>query len=334
LNEGSVAAPAEGLSSRRRAGIAKPAAIALKLIVTGLCFWYISRRIDLSELARRAGAIDAVWAGAAVVAIAAQIPLIGLRWCAIIDALSNDREPIARRHVIAISAIGIFFGQVLPYAVGDTVRVLMLAQRGRDWRQALVSVLIDRGMGVVVLVAFGFVILLFPSALTALGGHRGVTLEVFGGLLAGFALGLVLAPRVAPLLERWPVLRWLGRLALATHDVLWRRAAGARIVLLAAAIHALTILSVWSTGMALGLSFSVVDAAVLFALMVAVSLIPFSFGGWGVREVAVMALLTANGLSAEQALFFSVCFGLVLVAGALPGAVVWATYSPARSPTS
>jgi glycosyltransferase 2 family protein len=100
---------------------------------------------------------------------------------------------------------------------------------------------------------------------------------------------------------------------------------------LAAAVHILTILSVWCTCRGLDLSFSLVDSAVRFILMVGVALLPFSFGGWGVREGAVVALLTSQGFPAEQALFFSVCFGVILVLGCMPGALVWAIYSPVRA---
>jgi hypothetical protein len=45
----------------------------------------------------------------------------------------------------------------------------------------------------------------------------------------------------------------------------------------------------------------------------------------------VTTLLQSHGVAAEKALFFSVSFGLVLVLAALPGAVVWAVYTPGRT---
>ena len=141
-------------------------------------------------------------------------------------------------------------------------------------------------------------------------------------------------PYVAPILVTRRFTRGIGKLACSAHDVLLRSRRGGTIILLATAIHVLTILSVWCIGRAVGLAFPVIDAAVLFTLIVAVSLIPVSIGGWGTREVAVVALLTTDGLSMEKALFFSVCFGLVLVSASLPGAFVWAVYSPARAARS
>jgi hypothetical protein len=71
-----------------------------------------------------------------------------------------------------------------------------------------------------------------------------------------------------------------------------------------------------------------VDAAVLFILMLGVALVPISIGGWGLRELAVVTLLASHGVPAEIALSLSLTFGIVFVLGAVPGALIWAIYSP------
>ena len=86
-------------------------------------------------------------------------------------------------------------------------------------------------------------------------------------------------------------------------------------------------LIIWLLGQAQGLALPVFDAAVLFVVMIGIALVPISIGGWGLREIAVVAVMGDYGLAPERALLFSVCFGLVLVAGALPGALVWLLYS-------
>ena len=66
------------------------------------------------------------------------------------------------------------------------MRAWLLVRLGCDWRKAVLSVIIDRGVGVGLLVALGFVILLLPAGLTALGEYRDVIVIVYGGvLLAG-----------------------------------------------------------------------------------------------------------------------------------------------------
>jgi hypothetical protein len=83
------------------------------------------------------------------------------------------------------------------------------------------------------------------------------------------------------------------------------------------------------------LALSVPDAALLFTVMIGVALVPISVSGWGLREVAVLSLLGHYGVAPERALLFSVCFGLTLALGSLPGALAWLLYSvPSPQPAA
>jgi glycosyltransferase 2 family protein len=88
-------------------------------------------------------------------------------------------------------------------------------------------------------------------------------------------------------------------------------------------VHLLTIVIVWSLAQAQGLPLPVADAAVLFTVMIGVTIVPISVSGWGLRELAVVSLLGNLGVAPERALLFSVCFGFAIAVGSLPGAVVW-----------
>jgi hypothetical protein len=325
-----VASDLDTTSPSRGGGAEKLAILAAKLLVTGACFWYLSRQIDLSQVISAVPLLDFRWAAFATLVVMLQIPLLGLRWCNIFDALAARVERVTRTVMIAVTAIGVFFSQVLPSVAGDGMRAWLLARRGGDWRNAVVSVVIDRGIGVGLLIALGFVILLFPSGLAALGGYRDVVLVVYGGLLLAGALALLLAPTAAQLLARWRYSRWLAKLAVDTRHVLLGPR-GPIILALGCLIHVLTIVVVWSVGCAQGLVLPASDAAVLFTVMIGVALVPISIGGWGLRELAVISLLGHHGVAPERALLFSVCFGLVLAVGSLPGALAWLLYSFAPS---
>ena len=261
-----------------------------------------------------------------------QIPLVALRWNEILEALAARRQRITA--MIAVTAIGQFFTQVLPNVVGDGMRAWLLARLGSGWRNAVTSVVIDRGVGVGLMIALACGILLLPSALTALAGYRDVVLVVYGAMLMAGLIGLVLVPLLVPILERWRYTREIGTFAAAARRVLIGPRSPA-ILAIACLVHALTILIVWSLGRAQGLALPVSDAAVLFTVMVGISIIPVSVGGWGLRELAVVSVLGDHGVAPERALLFSVCFGLVFVVGSLPGALAWLLYPlppPERSP--
>jgi uncharacterized membrane protein YbhN (UPF0104 family) len=310
--------------------IQNTARFLFKLAISATCLWYVARQIDVADFNRLLATFDYAWASLATLIIMAETPLTALRWRQIVNALVTDVEQIPVGPAVAITAIGVFVGQILPNVAADAVRVWLLSRVGRSWRHGLVSVVIDRGVGVFSLFTIGFATLLYPSAFSALRGHRIVVLEIFGLVLATTVAGVLVVPYIGSVLARFSLTRLLGKLASATHYVMISSRSGIYVLAIAFTVHLLTICSVWSLGRAQGLILSVVDAALLFTFMLSVSLIPVSIGGWGLRELAVSALLGSYGVPLEQALFFSVSFGLSLMVAALPGAVVWATFSPAR----
>lgn len=311
---------------RSRGATRKAAIIAAKLLVTAACFWYVSRQLDWRQVFSAIPLLDWRWAAFAVLTAMLQIPLLGLRWGHIVDALPPDDARISRADTIAATAVGVFFAQVLPSVAGEGVRAWLLVRLGSNWRKAVTSAVIDRGVGVALLIMFGFVVLLLPSGLTALGGYRDLVLAVYAALLLAGVLGLLFATKIVPLLARWRYSRWVASLAEDGHRVLLG-SKGPAILGIGCLIHALTIVIVWSLGRAQGLALPFADAAVLFTVMIGVGIVPISIGGWGLRELAVISLLAGYGVAPERALLCSVCFGLALAVGSLPGAAVWLLYS-------
>jgi uncharacterized membrane protein YbhN (UPF0104 family) len=316
----------ETISPAHRGGAREVAIFAAKLLVTAACFWYLSRQIDFSQVLPAVPMLDFRWVALAILTVALQIPLLGVRWYNVVRALTACNERMTQLAMIAIAAIGLFFAQVFPSVAGDGMRAWLLVRLGCDWRKAVLSVIIDRGVGVGLLVALGFVILLLPAGLTALGEYRDIVVIVYGALLLAGVLGLLLAPNIALLLARWRYVRWLATLATEARRVLFGRRAPV-ILTLGCLVHALTIIVVWSLGRAQGLFFPIFDAAVLVTVMVGVTLVPISISGWGLREIAVISLLSGYGVAPEKALLFSVCFGLCAALASLPGALTWLLYS-------
>jgi glycosyltransferase 2 family protein len=314
----------------RSRAFAKAIFFASKLLVSAACFWYVLRQINVSESIRSLPTFDVRWAALAVLVAMAEIPLVALRLWAVVQVLAPKSARFTYLAASAVAAIYALFAQVVPSVLGEGIRAWMLTRFGCGWRAGLTSVMIDRAVGVAVLLAFAFIILLLPSALTALSGYRNLTLFAFGAALIAGALALFATPRIAPLLQRWRYSYWIGTFAADAHRVLL----GPRAPIMfgaACLIHAFTIIVIWSVGHAQGVVLPVFDCAVLFIVMVGVALVPISVGGWGLRELAVVSLLGAHGLAPERALIFSVCFGLVAMIRVLPGLIVWLLYPLPRA---
>lgn len=149
----SVVNELEPPSQQARGGqIKKIAVFAAKLLVTGACFWYASRQIDLSQISSAIPRLDFRWAAFAALVVMLQIPLLGVQWCNVVEALIVRNAQMNSVTMIVLTAIGVFFAQVLPSLAGEGVRAWFLVRLGCDRRNALTSVLIDRGIGLGLLV--------------------------------------------------------------------------------------------------------------------------------------------------------------------------------------
>lgn len=302
--------------SRGHAGI-----LALKIGVTVLCFWYLFQHLNVAELRRTLPGFEFRWAVPAVLLLMLQIPLMSLRWLEIVRVLKMRDRP-TYLWMSAATAIGLFFGQILPLIAGDGLRMWFFTQFGGNWRDAAMSVTIDRCVGVGLLLVFSFAILLLPSSLGLFGGHRGDVIVTLGAALLVGVIVLVSGARLLPAFAERRYVKWAADFFTSAHSVVFGPRSVA-VLGIGCFIHLLTIASVWSLGHAQDMALSPTDAAVLFAVMVGVTLFPFSVGGWGLREFAMVALFGNYGLTPERALVFSMCFGLACIVASLPGAVVW-----------
>jgi len=81
------------------------------------------------------------------------------------------------------------------------------------------------------------------------------------------------------------------------------------------------VLAALATGLGLDIPLATLFAFAPAALLMA--MVPISFGGWGIREIAFVYLLGAAGVSAEAALSLSIAFGLLRVLVGIIGGLAW-----------
>ena len=84
----------------------KVAMLIAKLLVTGACFWYVSRQIDLNQVLSAIPLLDFRWAAFAILVAALEIPLSGLRWYNIVGSLAARDMRATRTAMIAATAVG------------------------------------------------------------------------------------------------------------------------------------------------------------------------------------------------------------------------------------
>ena len=297
--------------------------LTIKALVTAALLWLLFRSVD-------AGAVWALLAGIVPAGVAVAVLLAGLLVLADAVLFVGSMSILGRDVPLSVSLlytlVGWFFSNVAPSTIGgDLFRGVQMARLGTPVHVAVRAVVIMRVATFAALLA----VMLAGLPLVWSMVREPADLVQFGALVlaASCAVALLLLfahlPVPGRLLQRWPLLR---KVAAASGD--FRRLLAvdgltAKIWTAAAVQHVLRVLIFAVLAAALGLE---VPFAALFAFVPAallVAMVPVSFGGWGMREAALVYFLKTAGTSAEAALTLSIAFGLLRVAVGAAGGIAW-----------
>src|SRR6516164_11719455 len=105
MNTG-VASDFETPRPSKRGAAEKAAIVAAKLLVTGACFWYVSRQIDWHQVLSAIRLLDFRWAAIATFIAVLLIPLASLRWSNIVDSLEAHDQHFPFAPMVAATAVG------------------------------------------------------------------------------------------------------------------------------------------------------------------------------------------------------------------------------------
>lgn len=305
-----------GASARRKRML-----LLVKLLVTATAFAALLRLIDRDAFLTRLRQIDFGLVALVVVAAVIQVLLVAARWRLVIVRLGGGPAP-GLRHITLITYAGQFFGQVLPFFVGDGLRTWLLTIEGIRLRLALRGVLTDRAIAVLVLVLLAVPPLLFAPTLRTDQTVFQLLSIMTAIMLGGAALVLVFSPLLTRFMHTWPLINVLAEV-IADIRALLLLPTGLLVVGMAFAIHGISIAGVFLLGRSIGLPLALLDCLALVPPMLLVAMLPVAIGGWGVREAVVVVLLGTVGVAPDAALLLSLSFGAVLTVAALPGFAAW-----------
>lgn len=213
--------------------------------------------------------------------------IAGTRWWWLLRVNGTD---VSLLETLRFTWIGIFFNTVVPGATGgDVIKALYIMKRCPGHRvQVLVSVIVDRVLGLGSLALLGAVVVLF-----AVDRFGDLALLIWGviaavGLLFAVAFSRRLRElvRLKALLEKLPP-RFGHLLKLVDRAVFFYRGHAWTIVasLLAGVVnHVISVASVVFVGKALGVGMPTFEYFVLIPLINIASALPLAPNGWGFGE--------------------------------------------------
>lgn len=240
------------------------------------------------------------------------------RWQALAKALDFK---LSIREFFDYYMLGMYFNLFLPSAIGgDVSKVFYLAKAtDRKKRDAGITVLADRGTGLVALCILTAIICLSPVANPFPNSLRYtlIGLPVLGFTVL-FALRLVSKEKIAAFVERYPKLGILTSAWVYWHD----SALLTKTVLVSMLCHASMILIHVLICMALGINVPVLYLILVYGVVSLAGVIPISFNGIGLREGAYKILLTREGVPDHTALAFGLYWFIISTVTSLVGGLI------------
>jgi uncharacterized membrane protein YbhN (UPF0104 family) len=306
----------------------KQLAAVARWLVPLLLIVLMVRVLDLSPVALRLNHLDARWVVLALSLTPLLYVLLALRWW---FTAGRVGAPLSFRRAFAEYYVSTLLNQLLPVGVaGDVVRALRHHGRlrnsgGTTLGPAARAVVLERLSGLVGLALF---VLLSAFSWLERGQRRLGPVVVAALAIVGLGALLVAfrARGEGNGRDRLGLVRLAsdGRAALVA-----RGALAVQLALSCAAVVVLIVLFVCAARAA-GAAVDLATAIAVVPLVLAATLLPFAFAGWGVREAVAATLYRLLGLDAVTGVAVSVAFGLITLVAASPGLVVLLLPSRAR----
>jgi uncharacterized protein (TIRG00374 family) len=259
------------------------------------------------------------WVGAVGLYVVCQL-LCCVRWMWLSRPL-GFQQSLAR--FTSIYFVGMFFNLFLPTSVGgDAVRAVYLANGSGRKLPAILSVLLDRLSGVVVLIGLACV----AAACSPIELPPQFRFAIFGlGACAG--IGLLCLPLLAQIVHAFPEKNKIRLQIERVRDSLslLRSRPGLLFgtTVLSVVVQILNAVLVWIIGLALNLDVPPIYYGVAAPMVTLVTLIPISLNGMGLREGGMVLFLGPAGATAANSVTLAFLWFLVQNTTSLIGAVVY-----------
>jgi uncharacterized membrane protein YbhN (UPF0104 family) len=294
--------------------------ILLKAVVSIALIYLLLRGLDGGVLLRHMLTVDRAALFAAVLTVLALSVPSAVRWSLILDTMGAR---LAFAPSLQLVMIGLFFNLVLPSSVGgDAVRAWKGRQLGIPLTSSIISVIVDRLVGLLVVAAAVIAGLpaLYSSHLDETA-WRAILMALAAGCL-GFVC--ILALDQLPLrLHRFRAFDKLAQVSSVFRKTITSFKIAPPVLLLSVVNLAGAVLATLLLARGLGLPIGWLACSIVVSLASLVSVIPVSIAGWGLREGAFVVGFGAFGLPVSDALSLSMLFGVTVTVANLPGGIVW-----------
>jgi uncharacterized membrane protein YbhN (UPF0104 family) len=298
----------------------------IRIAASGLMLVVLIRHIPhLRSVIPVWSASTVAWLAGALAFTLLGIVLSAVRWQRVLVAMDL---PARLSTLVNAALAGQFVSNFLPSTIGgDAIRVTRLSATNGETPATFASVVLDRMSGWLILPVLCLAGLMINPTLFHLGRatSAAVTLSVITLVALVAVLAVAASPRLGGRLAGHAT--WL-RFAGAVHlglDRIRRRPAAAAGVLVTGFLYQLAVVAAAILGArALGIQVGPTALLAFIPAVAIVQVVPFTVGGLGVREGALILFLTPLGVPTSQAIALGLLVYVMHLVASLLGAPAFA----------
>ncbi len=294
--------------------------LAAKIALSVTLVVYAFSRIDTATATLQMRSISAYAVLAAGGLLFFQFSIAALRLRQVLEALGARCRFF---HALDVVFVGAFFSQTLiSFIGGDAMRVWRIVRSNVPLAHATKAVVLDRALGLAGTLAL--VLLTVPFLLEVVREptmRSGFLIALIAGI-AGF-VAVVSMGYLPAAFRKFKLLQWVSEFARVTLLAVWSAKRLASLLALSLIIQLVNVITLYVLALGLSIDITFWHSLLLVPPVLFLSMLPISVAGWGVREGAMIVALGLVGVPPARSVALSVCFGLLLIAISVPGAVLW-----------
>jgi len=294
----------------------------IKVSVSVLLMGFLFYKSDLSRYAELASNSSPVYLLSALFLTILAIILSAYKWQLLVKAQGFS---VSLRSLTSSYFVGLFFNNFMPTSIGgDVVRVYDLRKMINDGPAAAASVVTER-----VLAAFtlGIIVLLGAGFYSGGVSRYKSLIIVFAGLCLLSLLATLYAHRLSAIFARFrsPLVQKIQDMGLFMRSSVEHKPILVQVLFYSLIFQLMVVVINVFIIKALGLNVPFGFILIAIPIIFAITMLPVSMNGLGVREATYAYFFSQVGLSTEESIAVSIFFFLIVTLVSLIGGVIFAT---------
>jgi len=300
--------------------------IVLRIVITVGLLWFLFKKIELADTIKDLRSADKGLLLLSFLTYSGIYILGFFRWNMLLKA-AGIVAPLKK--VVGSFAGGVFFSVVLPSTIGgDLVRSVDLAAHTKKGREVVATVLLDRLSGYIGLVIIALTAMIMGREFIT---HKSVVITV--AIIIGILIAVLLVlfnsfiyRKISKFLDRpnaGKIRETIRNLHKEIHFFKHKKMMIVKNLGLSFVIQMLIPISFYLLGLAIDVRISMLYYLVFLPIIGAITLLPISIGGFGVRENITISFFGLAGVAADKSGSMSLINDFFILIFVLAGGVIY-----------